>query len=75
MYMRTHVEVDPRVGLRGFNAIRRLKQDYRWAIDLEICVFPQEGLTNDPGTEGLLVEACANGADLIGGCPYTDTRA
>ena len=51
MYMRTHVEVDPRVGLRGFNAIRRLKTDYRWAIDLEICVFPQEGLTNDPGTE------------------------
>ena len=25
-HMRTHVEVDPRVGLRGFNAIRRLKQ-------------------------------------------------
>jgi cytosine deaminase len=71
--MRTHVEVDPRVGLRSFNAIRRLQQDYRWAIDLEICVFPQEGLINDPGTEELLVEACENGADLIGGCPYTDT--
>jgi cytosine deaminase len=73
MHMRTHVEVDPRVGLRSFNAIRRLQQDYRWAIDLEICVFPQEGLINDPGTEKLLVEACENGADLIGGCPYTDT--
>ena len=73
MYMRTHVEVDPRVGLRSFNAIQRLKEDYRWAIDLQICVFPQEGLTNDPGTEELLIEACENGADLIGGCPYTDT--
>jgi cytosine/creatinine deaminase len=72
-HMRTHVEVDPRVGLRSFDAIRRLKQDYRWAIDVEICVFPQEGLTNDPGTEELLVEACQRGADLIGGCPYTDT--
>jgi cytosine/creatinine deaminase len=73
MRMRTHVEVDPRVGLRGFHAIRRLKRDYAWAIALEICVFPQEGLLNDPGTEELLVEACEQGADLIGGCPYTDT--
>jgi cytosine/creatinine deaminase len=72
-HMRTHVEVDPRIGLRGFDAIRRLKAEYAWAIDLEICVFPQEGLTNDPGTEELLLVACAAGADLIGGCPYTDT--
>jgi cytosine/creatinine deaminase len=73
MRMRTHVEVDPRIGLRGFHAVRRLKQDYAWAIDIEICVFPQEGLLNDRGTEELLVEACAQGADLIGGCPYTDS--
>ena len=72
-HMRTHVEVDPRVRLRSFDAIRRLKHDYQWAIDLEICVFPQEGLINDPGTEELLVEACRRGADLIGGCPYTDS--
>ncbi len=73
MRMRTHVEVDPRVGLQGFNAIRRLKRDYAWAIDIEICVFPQEGLLNDPGTEELLIAACEAGADLIGGCPYTDS--
>ena len=42
--MRTHVEIDPRIGLRSFNAIKKLKDDYAWAIDLEICVFPQEGL-------------------------------
>ncbi|MGE0034997.1 MAG: amidohydrolase family protein [Xanthobacteraceae bacterium] len=71
--MRTHVEVDPRVVLRSFNAIRQLKADYAWAIDLELCVFPQEGMLNDPGTEELLIEACETGADLIGGCPYTDT--
>ncbi len=73
MRMRTHVEVDPRIGLKGFSAIRRLKQEYAWAIDVEICVFPQEGLLNDPGTEELLVAACEQGADLIGGCPYTDS--
>jgi cytosine/creatinine deaminase len=72
-HMRTHVEVDPRVGLKGFDAISRLKTDYAWAIDLQICVFPQEGLLNDPGTEELLVAACARGADLIGGAPYLDS--
>ena len=72
--VRTHVEVDPRIGLKGFHAIRTLKQAYAWAIDLEICVFPQEGLLNDPGTEELLIEACEQGADLIGGCPYTDNN-
>ncbi len=71
--MRTHVEVDPRVTLKGFHALRRLKRDYAWAIDIEICVFPQEGLLNDPGTEELLIEACEQGADSIGGCPYTDS--
>jgi cytosine deaminase len=72
--MRTHVEIDPRIGLRSLEAIRKLKADYAWAIDLEICVFPQEGLLNDPGVEELLIEACRHGADLIGGCPYTDTN-
>lgn len=71
--MRTHVEVDPRVGLRSFAAIKQLKQDYAWAIDLQICVFPQEGLTNDPGADELLVAALESGADLLGGCPYTDS--
>jgi cytosine/creatinine deaminase len=71
--MRTHVEIDPRIHLKAFNAVRRLKADYAWAVDLELCVFPQEGLLNDPGCEELLVEACEAGADAIGGCPYADT--
>jgi cytosine/creatinine deaminase len=74
MRMRTHVEVDPRVGLRGFRAVREIARQYAWAIDIEICVFPQEGLINDPGTEELLITACKEGADLIGGCPYADTQ-
>lgn len=72
MRIRTHVEIDPRIGLRSFNALQRLKRDYAWAVDLELCVFPQEGLLNDPGAEELLIEACEAGADVIGGCPYTD---
>ncbi|MDR6874923.1 cytosine deaminase [Bosea sp. BE125] len=72
-WMRTHVEVDPRAGLRSLKAIKALKAAYAWGLELSICVFPQEGLTNDPGTEELLVAALRDGADLLGGCPYTDS--
>lgn len=72
-YMRTHVELDPQIGLIGFDAIRRLQADYAWAITLEICVFPQEGLLNNPGTEALLRHGLENGATVLGGCPYTDS--
>ncbi len=72
-YMRTHVEIDPVIGLKGFSAVMSLKAEYGWALDMQVCVFPQEGLTNLPGTEELLIKACEQGADLIGGCPYTDT--
>jgi cytosine deaminase len=74
-HMRTHVEIDPQIGLTGFAAVRRLQADFAWALSLEICVFPQEGLLNNPGTEALLCQALEQGADVLGGCPYTDSDA
>lgn len=72
-HMRTHVEVDPNVGLRGFEAIERLARDYAWAIDLELCVFLQEGLTGVPGAEENLLAALERGVRVIGGAPRYDT--
>jgi len=71
--MRTQVEVDPGIGLRGYEAIASLIADYKWAIDIEMCVFPQDGLTNYPGTDELLVEALRRGAKAVGGAPRYDT--
>ena len=71
--MRTQVEVDPAIGLRGFEGVQSLVAAYRWAIDIEICVFPQDGLTNYPGTDELLVEALKRGARAVGGAPRYDT--
>lgn len=73
MLMRTHVEIDPGIRFLGFDAVRQLARDYAWAIDVEICAFPQEGLINNPGTEELLAEALGRGARVIGAVPYTDT--
>ncbi len=74
-HMRTQLEVDPGIGLRGFEGVLSLIEDYRWAIDIEICVFPQEGLLNNPGTDELMVEALEKGAKVVGAAPYTDTDA
>ncbi len=72
-HIRTHVEVDPGIGMVGFEGVAQLARDYAWATDLELCVFPQEGLTNNPGTEELLVEGLRRGARAIGAVPYFDT--
>jgi cytosine deaminase len=70
--MRSHVEVDPIVELRGLEALLPLKAEYAPALDLQLCAFAQEGVFRIPGTEQLLGKALHRGADLIGGCPYTD---
>ena len=73
-HMRTHLEVDPGIGLRGFEGVLPLVNEYRWAIDLEICIFPQEGLLNNPGTDELMVEALRRGGKVVGAAPYTDSN-
>ena len=73
-HMRTHLEVDPGIGMRGFDGVFPLIEKWRWAIDIEICVFPQEGLLNNPGTDELMVEALQRGASVIGAAPYTDSN-
>ncbi|MDR3423270.1 MAG: amidohydrolase family protein [Xanthobacteraceae bacterium] len=72
-HMRTHLEVDPGVGLRGLEGVLPLVKQYAWAIDLQICVFPQEGLLNNPGTDELLIESLDRGCRAIGGAPYIDS--
>lgn len=72
MHMRTHVELDPNVGLRGFEALKQLADDYRWAIDIDLCVFPQEGWSNVPEADVNIVSALGNGATVVGGAPGYD---
>jgi cytosine/creatinine deaminase len=72
--MRTQLEVDPFVGLRGLDAIMPLIEEYKWAIDLEICVFPEEPLFDLEGTEALVVEALDRGCQVLGANPGVDSE-
>ena len=73
--IRTHVEVDPIVGLTGMEAVLPLRDEYAPAVELQICAFAQEGIVQAPGTEELLRRALGMGATVIGGCPYNDSDA
>ena len=70
--MRTHVELDGGVEMRSFDALEKLRRDYAWAIEIELCVFPQEGLTNNKRSDELLVRALKRGARVIGAAPNYD---
>jgi len=72
-HMRTHVEVDPNVGMKSFDALEQLAKDYRWAIDLELCVFVQEGWTGISQADANLVAGLDRGAAVIGGAPAYDS--
>jgi cytosine deaminase len=66
-HMRTQIEVDPNVGLLGFEAVKQLRKDYAWAIDIQTCVFLQEGWTDVPGADENLVHCLDRGATVVGG--------
>ena len=70
--MRTHVEVDPILQLKSLEALLPLKREYAWGIDLQLAIFAQEGITNQPGTIDLLQQAMVMGGDAIGSAPYVD---
>lgn len=70
--MRTHVELDAGVELRSFEALEQLRRDYAWAIDVELCVFPQESLTDNPRSDQLIVAALKRGARVVGAAPNYD---
>ena len=66
-HMRTQVEVDPNVGLLGFDVIEQVRKEYAWAIDIQSCVFLQEGWTDVPGADENLVSCLDRGAPVVGG--------
>ena len=65
--VRTHVDVDLGVGLRGIEAVRAAGAALDGAVELSIVAFPQDGVLRRPGVLDLLRQAALAGADHIGG--------
>ncbi|CAN7341177.1 amidohydrolase family protein [Microbacterium sp. LjRoot45] len=65
--IRTHVDVDLGLGLRGIDAVREAAAAYGDAVRVEIVAFPQDGVLRRPGVLDLLAEAARAGVEHIGG--------
>ncbi|MEW9551245.1 amidohydrolase [Nonomuraea sp. NPDC050783] len=64
-HVRTHTDIDPRVGLRGVEAVREAAA--RVPVEVSQVAFPQHGLLTNPGTAELLEEALKSGVEAVGG--------
>jgi hypothetical protein len=65
--VRTHVDVDLGLGLRGIEAVREAAADYDGALTMQIVAFPQDGVLRRPGVLELLGDAARAGVEHIGG--------
>lgn len=71
-FLRTHVDVDEIIGLKGLEAILELKEEYEKLIQIQVVAFPQEGFLNNPSNYNVLEESLKLGADIVGGIPANE---
>jgi len=66
-HIRSHVDVDPQVGIRSIEGVMATREAWSNRVDIEIVAFPQWGLLSRPGTTELMEQAMRLGADIVGG--------
>ncbi len=65
--IRTHVDVDPDVGVRAIEAVREAAASYDGALTVEVIAFPQDGVIRRPGVLDMMREAARGGVEHLGG--------
>jgi cytosine deaminase len=71
--IRTHVDVDTVGGLTPLRGVIQAARDHAALCDIQIVVFPQEGVVRDPGAAELMDAAMRSGGDVVGGMPHWET--
>lgn len=78
LHIRAFADVDSKARLEGVKALVAVRDEFRGIVDLQVVAFAQDGILKDPGTDRLMREAMAIGADVVGGIPwieFTDAEA
>ncbi|WP_257349946.1 amidohydrolase [Pseudalkalibacillus decolorationis] len=65
-HIRTHVNIDPYIGLRNLEGVLAALEDYEGVITADVIAFPQHGLLRDEVPQ-LMKEAMRSGATMVGG--------
>jgi cytosine/adenosine deaminase-related metal-dependent hydrolase len=65
-HIRTHVNIDPYIGLKNLEGVKAALEDYADKLTYEIVAFPQHGLLRE-NVIPLMKEAMRSGAHIVGG--------
>ncbi|CRK81860.1 amidohydrolase [Neobacillus massiliamazoniensis] len=65
-HIRTHVNIDPYIGLKNLEGVLAALEDYSDRLTYEVVAFPQHGLLTE-NVIPLMKEAMRSGATLVGG--------
>ncbi len=65
--LRSHVDVDSEVGLKGLEALLRLREEVAHLLSIQLVAFPQSGVLSHPGAPGLMEDAIRAGCEVVGG--------
>jgi cytosine deaminase len=72
LHMRALADVDSKARLEGVKALLKVREEFRGVVELQVVAFAQDGIVREPGAAGLLREAMALGADVVGGIPWIE---
>jgi cytosine deaminase len=67
LHIRSHIDIDPEIGLSHVEALLTLREAYRDVVELQFVAFPQSGLLIQPGTVELMERALEMGVETVGG--------
>jgi cytosine/creatinine deaminase len=71
--IRTHVDVDTVGELTPLRGVVQAAREHEDLCDIQIVVFPQEGVIKDPGTFELMDAAMREGGAVVGGMPHWES--
>ena len=72
LHIRAFADVDSKAKLEGIKALLEVRDEFRGIVDLQVVAFAQDGILRDPGTDRLMRDAMALGADVVGGIPWIE---
>lgn len=72
LHIRAFADVDSRARLEGVKALIAVREEFRGIVDIQVVAFAQDGIVRDPGTDRLMRDAMAMGADVVGGIPWIE---
>ncbi|HSD55012.1 MAG TPA: amidohydrolase family protein [Burkholderiales bacterium] len=72
LHIRALADVDSKARLEGVKALLRVRDEFRGVVEVQVVAFAQDGIVREPGAPGLMREAMALGADVVGGIPWIE---